>query len=97
MVGSGRIGAEAVGPTFGHRALLEERHEHEVHPNEMIDDISHTPLPTRGRRRPLVGSYTVDQVAHNCGCTCETVEDRRVCHSARLRHDRPDATLVFGR
>src|SRR6266511_50413 len=93
-VGSGRIGAEAVGPTCGHRALLEQRHEHEVHPDEMIDDISHTPLRTRGRRRPLVGSYTVDQVAHNCGCTYETVEDRRACHSARLRHDRPDATLV---
>jgi hypothetical protein len=96
-VSSGRIGAEPVGPACGHQALLEHRHEHEVHPDEMIDDISHAPLRTRGRRRPLVGSYTVDQVARSCGCTCETVEDRRVCHSARLRHDRPGAPLVSGR
>ena len=96
-VRSGRIGAEPIGPTYGHRALLEQRHEHEVHPDEMIDDISHAPLRTRGRRRPLVGSYTVDQAARNCGCTCEIVENRRICHSARLRHDRPGAPLVFGR
>jgi hypothetical protein len=63
----------------------------------MIDNISHTPLRTRGRRRPLVGSYTVDQVAHNRGRTGKTVEDRSICHPARLRHGRPGETLVFGR
>ena len=96
MVSPGRIGAEAVGPAFGHRALLEHRHEYEVHPDEMIDQISHVPLCTRGRRRPLAGSYMVDQVARNCGCTCEIIDDRGVCHSARLRHHPSGATLVFG-
>jgi len=39
-VSPGRIGAEATGPSFGHRALLEHRHEHEVHPDEMIDEVT---------------------------------------------------------
>ena len=65
MVGPGRIGAEPIRPARRHRALLEQRHEHEVHPDEMTDDITHTPLGARGRRRPLTGSYPVDQAARN--------------------------------
>src|ERR1043165_6529646 len=95
MVSRDRIGAEAVGPTFGHWTSLEQRYEHEVHSDEMIDQISHVPLRTRGRRRPLVGSYTVDQIADSCGCAYETIDDRRVCHSARLRHDPLNATPGF--
>ena len=97
MVGPGPVAAEAVGPTLGHRAPLEQRHEHEVHSDEMIDQISHVPLRTRGRRHLLVGGYTVDQIADNCGCACEIIDDRRVCHSARLRHDPLNATPGFGR
>lgn len=63
----------------------------------MIDQLPHVPLRARGRRRPLVGCYTVNQLAHNCGCTCEIIDDRGIRHSARLRHGPPDATVVFGR
>ncbi len=96
MVGPGRIGAETVGPAFGRRASLEQCRDHEVHPDEVIDQIAHVPLCTRGRHRPLVGSYTVDQVAYDHGRTCETIDHRRVGHSARLRHDPLDVTPVFG-
>ena len=84
-VGPGRIGAESVGPARGHRAVLEHHYEHEVHPDEMTDEISHVPLRARGRRRPPAGSYMVDQVAGTCGCADEIIKDRRVCHWARLR------------
>lgn len=73
-------------------ALLEQRHDNEVQPDEMVDDIPHAPLRTRGRRRPLVGSYPVDQVAHSCGCTCETVEASRGCHPVRLERPARDHT-----
>jgi hypothetical protein len=75
-VGPSRIVTEAIGPAFGHRALIEHRHEHQVRPDEMIDQVSNVPLRTRGRRRPLVGSYLVDEVAHNYEGTCEGIGDR---------------------
>jgi hypothetical protein len=91
------IGTEAVSPALGHRALMEQRRQNEVHPDQVIDDVSYVPLATRRRSRPLIGWYPIDQVTDYCGCTRETVEDPRVRHSVRLRHGRADATLVFGR
>src|SRR5215831_12045249 len=71
-VGADRIVLDMVRGRPGRRRLVgEQRGEHSVHADQVIDQLAYRPVRAWGRRGPLVGPDIADQASDRVGCAAE--------------------------
>lgn len=95
LLGPKRIVTEVVRPTLWHRPTVEQRGEHQIHPHEVIDHVSHFPFAARRRIHPLVRADASDQIAHGAA-RAHKIVDTSSGHPMRLRQARYARPGAFG-